>query len=755
MKNEKLSLCVIVGNVEKYIARFIESFKPLADEIVIVRAIGNQEPDCTLDIAESMGAVFAGDYKNQRGSGGMKDTAGAFSTPTIFWPHVDDFAAARQMSFDAAKHNLIMWADTDDVIDPESIKRIRETIDLLPEDFDGIQLAYHVPEDGLTVQRERIIRKGRAHWESPIHEFLQFSENPKVASVDGAVILHRPDGTREHNDERNLRILENIAYPTISHKFHLFQSLRAVGRIDEAAKVICAMLADKSDELGKAEKYELFIAAGQMASDIDIRLQMTLQALSVDPTRKEAYGELVLCYIGLNRSDDALAMAQAMNAQDGGSAAWNVRRKYSGYLGKQLHGMALRANGLLEEADAVEANHFIRNGKKISLIHATRGRCKQAVDARRLWFNKAKNPDAIEHIFGLDNDDMHGAFLSVHNHVVTNGSAGSVAAWNAAAEKAQGEVLVQLSDDWNPPMHWDEILLNAIGDTSGPKVLAISDGHRTDNLLCMAILTRKRYQDQGFMFHPEFFSVYSDDYFTKKAYEDGVIIEARDIIFEHLHPVFGKAPMDEIYARSNENYRYQMGQGIMRRLEEGTLVSNDIHGWLDYRDHYDNVAKTLKDGDTFVEIGSWLGRSIIYLAQRLQDIGKHGVKLVCVDTWEGEKNQPSHIDIVEAHGGSILKQFLANIKAAKVDGMIKTICQDSAEAKSAFADNSIDGVWIDAAHDYDSVAKDLEAWYPKVKPDGIFSGHDWTWHEVAKAVKEHSESNGWELETHNNYWKRK
>jgi len=552
MKNEKLSLCVIVGNVENYIARFIESFKPLADEIVIVRAIGNQEPDRTIKIAERLGAKIAPEYFNE--------------TTNSSWPHVDNFAAARQQSFDNAAHELIMWADTDDVIDPESIKRIRETIDLMPDNFDGIQFAYHVPEDQLTVQRERIIRKKRAAWTSPIHEFLQFSEDPKIASVDGAVILHRPEGTRERNDERNLRILESIKNPTSSHRFHLFQSLRAVGRINDAANVVCDLLKSDDPTIGTAEKYELFIAAGQMSDNVDMRLQMNLQALSVDPARKEAYGELCLCYIGLGRNKDALAITTAMLAQDGGSSAWNVRRKYSGYLGYQLHGMALRANGFYDQADAIETNHFIRNGKKISLIHATRGRCKQAVEARRLWFNKAKNPDAIEHIFGLDDDDMHGAFLSVHNHAVAKGIGGCVAAWNAAAEKAQGEILIQLSDDWNPPMHWDQIIIDAIGDTSESKVLAISDGHRTDKLLCMAILTSKRYRQQGFMFHPEFFSVYSDNYFTDKAYQDGVIIEARDIVFEHLHPIFGKAEWDETYARSNSDKNFANGKATYEKL---------------------------------------------------------------------------------------------------------------------------------------------------------------------------------------------
>jgi hypothetical protein len=115
-------------------------------------------------------------------------------------------------------------------------------------------------------------------------------------------------------------------------------------------------------------------------------------------------------------------------------------------------------------------------------------------------------------------------------------------------------------------MHWDQIIIDAIGDTSESKVLAISDGHRTDSLLCMAILTSKRYKQQGFMFHPEFFSVYSDNYFTDKAYQDGVIIEARDIVFEHLHPIFGKAEWDETYARSNSDKNFANGKATYEKL---------------------------------------------------------------------------------------------------------------------------------------------------------------------------------------------
>ncbi len=39
--------------------------------------------------------------------------------------------------------------------------------------------------------------------------------------------------------------------------------------------------------------------------------------------------------------------------------------------------------------------------------------------------------------------------------------------------------------------------------------------------------------------------------------------------------------------------------------------------------------------------------------------------------------------------------------------------------------DSMDFVYIDARHDYESVLEDLNAWFDKVKPGGIFAGHDY------------------------------
>jgi hypothetical protein len=81
----KLSLAIITGNIgEAMMNRFLDNFQRLADEIIVVRAIGNQEADGSLAAAEERGCII-GEYRN---AAGKED-----------WPHVDDFAAARNQAW--------------------------------------------------------------------------------------------------------------------------------------------------------------------------------------------------------------------------------------------------------------------------------------------------------------------------------------------------------------------------------------------------------------------------------------------------------------------------------------------------------------------------------------------------------------------------------------------------------------------------------------------------------------------------------
>lgn len=49
----------------------------------------------------------------------------------------------------------------------------------------------------------------------------------------------------------------------------------------------------------------------------------------------------------------------------------------------------------------------------------------------------------------------------------------------------------------------------------------------------------------------------------------------------------------------------------------------------------------------------------------------------------------------------------------------------SAAASFQFKDETIDFIFIDGDHTYNGVTTDLMLWWPKIKPGGIISGHDY------------------------------
>jgi len=77
------------------------------------------------------------------------------------------------------------------------------------------------------------------------------------------------------------------------------------------------------------------------------------------------------------------------------------------------------------------------------------------------------------------------------------------------------------------------------------------------------------------------------------------------------------------------------------------------------------------------------------------------------------------------------------------------------EAAQRFADSSLDLVYIDGDHSREFVSNDIRAWWPKIRPGGILSGHDYTpgnpqkghIYGVIEAVDEHCNRYGVQLHT--------
>jgi hypothetical protein len=58
----------------------------------------------------------------------------------------------------------------------------------------------------------------------------------------------------------------------------------------------------------------------------------------------------------------------------------------------------------------------------------------------------------------------------------------------------------------------------------------------------------------------------------------------------------------------------------------------------------------------------------------------------------------------------------------------------SAEAAVHIADSSLDYIFVDGDHSYEATVNDCRLYWSKVKPGGIFSGHDWQLPDVCRAV---------------------
>jgi predicted O-methyltransferase YrrM len=150
---------------------------------------------------------------------------------------------------------------------------------------------------------------------------------------------------------------------------------------------------------------------------------------------------------------------------------------------------------------------------------------------------------------------------------------------------------------------------------------------------------------------------------------------------------------------------------------------SNIDGWFSYDYIYKHVVDTARDGELFVEIGSFKGRSSAYMAVEIINSGKN-IRFDCIDTWEGspEHQKGAEAEVKEVVNGTLYKTFLQNMKP--VHGYYRPIKMTSLQAAEIYDDRSIDFLMIDGAHEYESVVADIRAYLPKIKIGGVIAGDD-------------------------------
>src|SRR4051794_39222396 len=146
-----------------------------------------------------------------------------------------------------------------------------------------------------------------------------------------------------------------------------------------------------------------------------------------------------------------------------------------------------------------------------------------------------------------------------------------------------------------------------------------------------------------------------------------------------------------------------------------------IDGWFseDEGRWYARFARGLMGG-TFVEVGSWKGRSTSFIGRICN---ANGTRLVCVDHWRGSIDSLAPRYEAALAASDVEQTFRANMRDLGID--VEVLAEPSLVAAERFALGSIDRVFLDAGHDEESVARDLDAWGARVRDDGVLAGHDY------------------------------
>jgi predicted O-methyltransferase YrrM len=153
-------------------------------------------------------------------------------------------------------------------------------------------------------------------------------------------------------------------------------------------------------------------------------------------------------------------------------------------------------------------------------------------------------------------------------------------------------------------------------------------------------------------------------------------------------------------------------------------VIADVEGWMtdDQGAQLARMAASVPDGQAIVEVGSHRGRSTIVLALSKGP----GVRLLAVDPFD---------DPHWGGGPESLSHFERNLDRAGVADRVEFFRGFGEQAAREWSGPAVGLLYLDGAHDYRTVSRELQLWIPHLAPAAVLLCHDaFSSHGVTRAV---------------------
>jgi hypothetical protein len=214
---------------------------------------------------------------------------------------------------------------------------------------------------------------------------------------------------------------------------------------------------------------------------------------------------------------------------------------------------------------------------KLLIKFPTRNRKNKFFKVLKQYQNLCEDIDNTFFLITLDNDDetmnpsevsdIFGTFKNIK--VVYGNSDSKIHAINRDIELVdEWDIVLLASDDMTPKVKgYDNVIRDRMKeyypDTDG--ILWFNDGHQGNQLNTLSILGKKYYDRFGYIYQPEYKSVWSDNEFMLVGNLLGKQTYIDEVIIEHEHPDWGYGNRDIIHQINSQNESHDRNLFVSRK----------------------------------------------------------------------------------------------------------------------------------------------------------------------------------------------